>query len=168
MADHREEETLGKIYDTRLTRRLLQYLRPYRWQVIDGLLPPGITLSTSLGALTGVPTTPGAYFFRVRVNDSQTVPSWSERNYYIRIHSPRPLLYINVAPLAGPAPLPVTFRVYAQTFPEIRPVGYRWDFDGNGTWDYTSELTGNTTRCTVNPVPDDTANTFPTWLTVNG
>ena len=33
MSDFREEEKLGKIYDTRLTRRLLAYLRPYRWLV---------------------------------------------------------------------------------------------------------------------------------------
>ncbi len=29
-----EEEVLGKAYDSRLMRRLLTYLRPYRWQVI--------------------------------------------------------------------------------------------------------------------------------------
>jgi len=28
-----EEEVLGKAYDGRLMRRLLTYLRPYRWQV---------------------------------------------------------------------------------------------------------------------------------------
>ena len=33
MSDFREEEKLGKLYDTRLTRRLMKYLRPYRWQV---------------------------------------------------------------------------------------------------------------------------------------
>ncbi len=44
MADHREEEALGKIYDTRLTRRLLQYLRPYRWQVYFAL---GLTLAVT-------------------------------------------------------------------------------------------------------------------------
>ena len=33
MSDFREEEKLGKIYDTQLTRRLLKYLRPYRGQV---------------------------------------------------------------------------------------------------------------------------------------
>jgi ATP-binding cassette, subfamily B, multidrug efflux pump len=37
MSDHREEEALGKVYDSRLTRRLLQYLRPYRWQVVFAL-----------------------------------------------------------------------------------------------------------------------------------
>ncbi|MEX1274436.1 MAG: ABC transporter ATP-binding protein [Bacteroidota bacterium] len=33
-----EEEVLGKAYDARLMRRLLQYLRPYRWYVALGIL----------------------------------------------------------------------------------------------------------------------------------
>ena len=33
MTDFREEEKLGKLYDTRLTHRLTKYLRPYRWPV---------------------------------------------------------------------------------------------------------------------------------------
>jgi ATP-binding cassette subfamily B multidrug efflux pump len=32
-----EEEILGKAYDSRLMRRLLTYLRPYRWQVVIAL-----------------------------------------------------------------------------------------------------------------------------------
>ena len=32
MASHQEEEVLGKAYDSRLMKRLLTYLRPYRWQ----------------------------------------------------------------------------------------------------------------------------------------
>src|SRR5579864_1768902 len=32
-----EEEVLGKAYDSRLMRRLLTYLRPYRWQVVVAL-----------------------------------------------------------------------------------------------------------------------------------
>ena len=34
MSDFREEEKLGKVYDTQITRRLLKYLWPYRWQVV--------------------------------------------------------------------------------------------------------------------------------------
>jgi ATP-binding cassette, subfamily B, multidrug efflux pump len=33
MSNIHEEEALGKAYDARLLRRLLQYLRPYRWRV---------------------------------------------------------------------------------------------------------------------------------------
>ncbi len=35
---HHEEEALGKAYDSRLMRRLLGYLRPYRWQVLTALV----------------------------------------------------------------------------------------------------------------------------------
>ncbi len=34
MSDFREEEKLGKLYDSRLTRRLMKYLRPYKWKVV--------------------------------------------------------------------------------------------------------------------------------------
>src|SRR5579872_1613138 len=33
MASHHEEEVLGKAYDSRLMKRLLTYLGPYKWQV---------------------------------------------------------------------------------------------------------------------------------------
>jgi ATP-binding cassette subfamily B multidrug efflux pump len=35
--DHHEEEVLGKAYDSRLMKRLLSYLRPYKWQVVVAL-----------------------------------------------------------------------------------------------------------------------------------
>lgn len=35
---HPEEEALGKAYDARLMRRLLGYLRPYRWKVVAAVL----------------------------------------------------------------------------------------------------------------------------------
>ena len=34
MSDFREEESLGKAYDAQLTRRLITYLRPYKWSVV--------------------------------------------------------------------------------------------------------------------------------------
>jgi len=37
MASHQEEEVLGKAYDGRLMRRLLTYLRPYKWHVVVAL-----------------------------------------------------------------------------------------------------------------------------------
>ena len=33
-----EEEILGKAYDSRLMKRLLTYLRPYKWQVAVALV----------------------------------------------------------------------------------------------------------------------------------
>ena len=37
MASNQEEEILGKAYDSRLMRRLLTYLRPYKWHVVIAL-----------------------------------------------------------------------------------------------------------------------------------
>src|SRR5882724_3931521 len=37
MSTQHEEEALGKAYDSRLMRRLLHYLRPYRWRVVLAL-----------------------------------------------------------------------------------------------------------------------------------
>lgn len=37
MSNQHEEEALGKAYDARLMRRLMRYLRPYRWRVIIAL-----------------------------------------------------------------------------------------------------------------------------------
>jgi large repetitive protein len=39
------------------------------WSIASGQLPPGLTLNSSTGAITGTPTTDGIYQFRVRVSD---------------------------------------------------------------------------------------------------
>ena len=46
-------------------------LEPYRWRVVDGRLPPGITLNPN-GMVGGVPTEVGEFSFRVEVEDSGT------------------------------------------------------------------------------------------------
>ena len=54
-----EEEVLGKAYDARLMRRLLQYLRPYRWYVTLGII-----LSILTSALEAV----RPYFTKIAVD----------------------------------------------------------------------------------------------------
>src|SRR3954454_21638458 len=54
MADAHEEEILGKAYDSRLMKRLLTYLRPYRLQVVLSLI--AITLRAGLDVLGPVLT----------------------------------------------------------------------------------------------------------------
>ncbi|MFC7645284.1 Ig domain-containing protein [Streptosporangium lutulentum] len=41
------------------------------WSVTAGSLPPGLTLNTSTGQLSGTPTTGGTFSFTVRVVDAQ-------------------------------------------------------------------------------------------------
>src|SRR4029077_15650993 len=38
MSNLHEEEALGKAYDSRLMRRLLQYMKPYKWRVAIALM----------------------------------------------------------------------------------------------------------------------------------
>ena len=38
MSNLHEEEALGKAYDSRLMRRLLQYMKPYKWRVALALI----------------------------------------------------------------------------------------------------------------------------------
>jgi ATP-binding cassette subfamily B protein len=64
MSDIREEEALGKIYDSRLTHRLIQYLRPYKWWVLLAL-----ALALAVAPLEIV----GPYFFKIAV-DSYITP----------------------------------------------------------------------------------------------
>lgn len=68
MSDFREEEKLGKIYDTQLTRRLFRYLRPYRPQV-------ALALSFTLG-VTAMELV-GPYVFGYGV-DKYIVPGFAQ------------------------------------------------------------------------------------------
>jgi ATP-binding cassette, subfamily B, multidrug efflux pump len=50
MSDFREEEALGKVYDSRLARRLFRYLRPYRgWVIIAALLTLPVAPLAAIG-----------------------------------------------------------------------------------------------------------------------
>ena len=48
MSNVHEEEALGKAYDARLMRRLLEYMRPYKWRVV---LAMGLVGAPNLAAI---------------------------------------------------------------------------------------------------------------------
>jgi ATP-binding cassette subfamily B multidrug efflux pump len=56
MSNIHEEEALGKAYDSRLMRRLLEYMRPYKWRVIFAL--------TLVAVVTPLELTPPALFWK--------------------------------------------------------------------------------------------------------
>ena len=61
----------------------------YSWQVIIGILPPGLQLNPNTGAITGTPTKTGTYRFTVRVKDSCETPAkWVDKEYEITIYDP--------------------------------------------------------------------------------
>ena len=43
---------------------------PYTWSIAQFALPPGLTINSSTGQITGMPTTAGTFSFRARVTDS--------------------------------------------------------------------------------------------------
>src|SRR6202795_79967 len=49
MSNLHEEEALGKAYDSRLMRRLLQYMKPYRWRVALAIVMVAIVTPLELG-----------------------------------------------------------------------------------------------------------------------
>jgi ATP-binding cassette, subfamily B, multidrug efflux pump len=76
-----EEEVLGKAYDSRLMRRLLTYLRPYRWQV--GVAIVSIILKSFADVL-------GPYLVKVAV-DRYLAPTKGSASGLWNWLSPRPL-----------------------------------------------------------------------------
>ena len=48
---------------------------PYTWRLGSGLLPPGLTLDTTTGVISGVPTTVGTFSFRIMVTDDAYPPA---------------------------------------------------------------------------------------------
>jgi hypothetical protein len=43
---------------------------PYRWQIVTGALPFGLTLNTNTGVITGRPGIPGTFTFTVQLTDA--------------------------------------------------------------------------------------------------
>jgi fibronectin-binding autotransporter adhesin len=60
--------TIGTAYATTLAAT--GGTPPYTWSVPPGTLPPGLNLNASTGAITGSPTTAGAFSFTVTVTDN--------------------------------------------------------------------------------------------------
>ena len=84
MASHQEEEVLGKAYDSRLMKRLLRYLRPYRFKVMIALA--SIILKAGADVL-------GPFLTMVAV-DRYLAPANQSPSWLSRWLSPRPMVGI--------------------------------------------------------------------------
>ena len=104
-----EEEVLGKAYDSRLMRRLLTYLRPYKLQV--ALAVAAIVVKSGADIV-------GPYLTKVAV-DKYLAPTtaWGRRSLLDRWLSPQPLTGIAQISLLYVLLLAVSFFLeYAQTY----------------------------------------------------
>ena len=89
MASIHDEEVLGKAYDSRLMKRLLTYLRPYRMQVVIALI--AIVLKAGADVL-------GPYLTKVAI-DKYLASHTESYSLLDRFLSPRPLT--GIAQIAG-------------------------------------------------------------------
>jgi Putative Ig domain/Abnormal spindle-like microcephaly-assoc'd, ASPM-SPD-2-Hydin/Immunoglobulin I-set domain len=74
---------------------------PYVWSVSSGSLPPGLTLDSSSGVISGVPTSTGSYAFTVEVSDPPSAPQKSSRNLNAKVQ-PKLQITTNTLPSGQP------------------------------------------------------------------
>jgi len=107
MASHHEEEVLGKAYDSRLMRRLLTYLRPYKWQV--GIALGSIVLKAAADVL-------GPYLTKIAI-DRYLVKVPGAHSPFDRFLSSQPLAGIAQVAALYVGALVVSFLLeYLQTY----------------------------------------------------
>ena len=58
---------------------------PYTWSIVDGSLPPGLTLSPSSGDITGTPTAVGTFSFTVQVMDAGNPVQTATKSLSLRL-----------------------------------------------------------------------------------
>jgi len=90
--------------------------RSYDWQVIDGQLPPGLTLSRTSGVISGTPTQLGNFTFTIQVED--TANGVASREFHLSVVE-RLLITAPGTSLSAAAGVPysVTFAAQGGTQP---------------------------------------------------
>jgi hypothetical protein len=103
---------------------------PYTFAIIAGALPPGLTLNTATGAITGVPTTAGTYNYTAQVTDSTSATATASCSIVVAGGPPGSQLAfygvrrIKLASVQSPReqrarwsdPAPSTYQYYEKSF----------------------------------------------------
>ena len=58
---------------------------PFSWSITSGALPPGLSLNSAMGIISGTPTQVGNWNFTVRVVDSASPTTTATRSFSIRV-----------------------------------------------------------------------------------
>ncbi|GIU76349.1 MAG: hypothetical protein KatS3mg004_3436 [Bryobacteraceae bacterium] len=83
---------------------------PFSWSVVSGALPPGLSLNSSTGSISGTPSQPGNFSFLVRLTDYFS--SSSQKEFSIRILQ-RPAILTESLP-SGELGSPYSYQLQAQ------------------------------------------------------
>ena len=95
-------------------------LAPYRFEITEGALPPGLSMSES-GRITGTPTTPGTYPFTVRVRD--VLNQLDSRAYDLVVRSIATTIKLGLAPNPAVAGQVVVLNATVQSESGVQPTG---------------------------------------------
>jgi IPT/TIG domain/Putative Ig domain len=118
---------------------------PYSWSLASGSLPPGLALSSSTGALAGMPTTAGTFSFTVGVADSSA--QHATRALSVSIAATAPSLRITTSSLPSGAVQVAYSAVLAATGGSTP---YSWSV-GGGTLPAGLALSSSTGAITGTP-----------------
>jgi hypothetical protein len=89
--------TIGTAYSQQLTA--VNGITPFTWSILLGTLPPGLSLNSSTGVISGTPTATGNYPFTVLVTDSTTPTSQTAtKDMSITVNCPQ-LVQTSTSPL---------------------------------------------------------------------
>lgn len=90
---------------------------PYQWSVSSGSLPPGVSLSSGTGVLSGTPSAAGNFNFTFRVSDNtQPTPAAATKAFTLRINNPVPSITRLNPSSASAGGSPFTLTVIGSNF----------------------------------------------------
>ncbi len=78
--------TVGTAYLQTLTAS--GRIPPYTWSIVSGSLPPGLSLSSATGIISGTPTAAGLSNFSVQVADSESTPAAAMASFALTVVPP--------------------------------------------------------------------------------
>jgi uncharacterized protein (TIGR03437 family) len=153
-------------------------LAPCTWSVIEGSLPPGMSLNGG-GVLSGTPQSTGSYNFTVMVVDSRTPPVSQTTSFTIVVTQPTTLLSVSsqqlnfsYSPGDPNPPLPQNIGVLSTPGPTTVTVGSATTSDGS-SWLSASQnfsstgMTPGTITVSVNPSILAPNNTYSGQITIS-
>jgi len=144
---------------------------PYTWSILSGSLPPGLTLNSSSGVISGAPTASGTCNFTVRVTDSQTpTPATADKALSIVTSALSPLDITTVSLPGGAVNVaysqqlaasggwtPYTWSLDAGALPDGLTLSSGGLISGTPTTTGTSNFTVKVTDSQITPATDTQA-----------
>lgn len=120
-------------------------IQPYTFSINAGALPPGVSLNSSTGAISGAPTTSGVYTFTYVVTDFAIPPQTVTANFSINIPAVPPPITITTtgSPNASVGTVYVaTVQVTGGTPPYTFSPSSQWQNSNSGTISFVPASTG--------------------------